>query len=256
MLRMLCNTAHPDDEAGAFGGSLALYHTRGVETFVTCLTPGQAARNRGGAASDEALSAMRRLEFAAACRLLNITRGEVLGYRDAALDHEDFGEVAGMLVHRIREIRPHIVLTMGAEGAITAHPDHSMAALLATAAYHWAGRSNRYVDQLEGEGKTGGLKPHRAQKLYYGAALATIPEYPQPVSLAPVTTAVYIGRYIEAKIAAFAAHTSQNPLLPRFERTVRERGPVEQFHLAATTKPRLAAIAVETDLFAGVREDE
>ena len=31
MPRLLCITAHPDDEAGGFGGTLALYTERGVE---------------------------------------------------------------------------------------------------------------------------------------------------------------------------------------------------------------------------------
>lgn len=257
MLRLLCVTAHPDDEAGGFGGSLLVYRARGVETFVVCLTPGQAARNRGGAKSDAELSAMRREEFARACALLQVSHAEVLDYPDAALDRQDFQGVAGVLVRRIRELRPQVVLTFGTEGAITAHPDHTMVSLLATAAYHWAGRSNRFVDQLESEGKAGGLKPYRAQKLYYVTALATIPDYPQPVSLAPVTTVIDIGaQNLDTKIAAFGAHTSQNPLLPRFETTMRDRGPVERFHLAATTTPRMAAATVETDLFAGVREDE
>ena len=42
--RLLCITAHPDDEAGGFGGTLLQYAERGVETHVVCLTPGQAAR--------------------------------------------------------------------------------------------------------------------------------------------------------------------------------------------------------------------
>ena len=32
MLRLLCFTAHPDDEAGSFGGTLLRYAERGVET--------------------------------------------------------------------------------------------------------------------------------------------------------------------------------------------------------------------------------
>src|SRR4051812_9522028 len=250
MLRLLCVTAHPDDEAGGFGGTLAVCSERKVETYVISLTPGQAARNRGGAKSDEELSAMRREEFARACKIVKVSRGAVLDYRDAALDRADFHVVANVLVRRIREFRPQVMLTLGTEGAVTAHPDHTMAALFATAAYHWAGRTNRFPEQLET-----GLKPHRVQKLYYSSALVTLPELPQPVSLAPVTTVVDIGRHLETKIRAFAAHTSQNPLLPRFEATMRARGGVENFHLAATTTPRMADGGVETDLFAGVVDD-
>src|SRR5207237_1255853 len=64
MLRMMVVTAHPDDEAGNFGGSLRLYAERGVETCVVCLTPGQAATHRGGARDDQELATMRPREFA------------------------------------------------------------------------------------------------------------------------------------------------------------------------------------------------
>ena len=74
MLRLLCFTAHPDDEAGSFGGTLLRYAERGVETHVICLTPGQAATHRGAAKSDDELSAARRLEFNAACKLLKVSQ--------------------------------------------------------------------------------------------------------------------------------------------------------------------------------------
>src|SRR5581483_10190404 len=106
MLRLLCVTAHPDDEASAFGGTLLLYRRRGVETHVLCLTPGQAARNRGQATNSEELARLRRSEFAAACELLEVSHGEVLDYPDGALDRMNFYEAVGKLVHYIRRVRP------------------------------------------------------------------------------------------------------------------------------------------------------
>ena len=247
MLRLLCVTAHPDDEAGGFGGTLLLYGQRGVQTYIICLTPGTAASHRGVANSSEELAALRRREFAASCRILKATHGEVLDYHDAGLDRVDFYSVVEDLTRRIRELRPHVILTIGPEGAITAHPDHSMTSLFTTLAYHWAGRSNRFVEQLRD-----GLAPHRAQKLYYGTALFTLPDR-QPVSLAPVTAVIEIGDLLETKITAFKAHTSQAPLFPLIEKAVRQRGQQEAFHLAASTTPRRAEF--ETDLFAGVSED-
>src|SRR5512147_3158761 len=179
MLRLLCVTAHPDDEAGAFGGTLLLSRERGIETYVICLTPGQAATYRGSTRSEEELAAQRRREFQDSCRILKVTRGEVLDYPDAALDRADFYRVVDDLVFRIRTIRPQVIMTLGPEGAVTAHPDHSMASLFATLAFHWAGRANRYVEQLNN-----GLTPHRPQKLYYGTALFTLPDR-QPVALSP-----------------------------------------------------------------------
>jgi LmbE family N-acetylglucosaminyl deacetylase len=246
MLRMMCITAHPDDEAGAFGGSLLLYGSRGVQTYVVCLTPGQAASHRGGARSDEELAQRRRAELAASCRILKTTGCEVLDYPDGALDRADFYRVVSDLTLRIRRIRPHVLLTLGPEGAITAHPDHSMASIFATMAFHWAGRENRCIEQL-----SNGLRPHRVQKLYYSTANFTLPDRP-PVSLPPATTVIEIGDYLDTKIAAFKAHTTQAPLFPLFENAVRKRGTQELFHLAATTKPTV--LRPETDLFAGVEE--
>jgi LmbE family N-acetylglucosaminyl deacetylase len=249
MLRLLCFTAHPDDEAGSFGGTLLRYAERGVETHVICLTPGQAATHRGNARSDEELSAVRRGEFEAACKLLKVSHGTVLNYPDGRLDRQDFFAVVADLARRVRELRPHVMMTMGTEGAITAHPDHSMVSIFATMACHWAGRSNRFPEQLQA-----GLTPHQTQKLYYATALFTIPER-QPVSLSPTTCVIDLNPHeIDAKIAAFKCHTSQAPLFGFFEETVRRRGRKEVFHLANSIKPQKAEM--ETDLFGGVEESE
>jgi LmbE family N-acetylglucosaminyl deacetylase len=247
MLRLLCFTAHPDDEAGGFGGTLLRYAERGMETHVVCLTPGQAATHRGGAKSDAELSAIRRREFETSCKLLKISRGTVLDYPDAALDRQDFHAVVADLTRRVRELRPHVVMTMGTEGAITAHPDHSMVSVFGTMAYHWAGRTNRFPEQLKN-----GLAPHQAQKLYYATALFTMPDR-QPVALAPTSAVIELEpREIDAKIAAFKAHTSQAPLFGFFEETIRKRGRKEVFCLANSTQPR--KVEMEMDLFAGVEE--
>jgi LmbE family N-acetylglucosaminyl deacetylase len=245
MPRLLCITAHPDDEAGGFGGSLLHYANQGVETFVICLTPGQAASHRGGARSEDELSAMRRQEFAAACKMLKVKEGTVLNYPDAKLDQQDLFAVVADLTRRVREIRPDVAMMMGPEGAITAHPDHSMASVFGTLAVNWASRSNRFVDQLQN-----GLTPHQTKKLYYATTGFTMPDR-QPVALPPANLVLNLtNEEIETKIAAFKCHTSQAPLFPFFEETVRRRGKSEQFHLAATATP--SKMEIETDLFAGI----
>jgi LmbE family N-acetylglucosaminyl deacetylase len=247
MPRLLCFTAHPDDEAGSFGGSLHRYAARGVETHVICLTPGQAATHRGGAETDEDLSAARRNEFADSCRLLGVSQGTVLDYPDGKLDRQDFHSAVADLTRRVRQIRPHVIMTMGPEGAITAHPDHSMVSIFATMAFHWAGRSNRFPEQLQN-----GLEVHRPQKLYYATALFTLPDR-QPIALSPSTTVLKLELHeLEAKIAAFKCHLSQAPLFSFFESTMRMRGRLELFHLAAASTPRKSE--TETDLFAGISD--
>lgn len=247
MPRLLCFIAHPDDEATGFGGTLLHYADRGVETHVVCLTPGQAATHRGGAETDEELAAARRLEFAESCKILRVTHASVLDYPDGRLDQQNFLAVVADLTRRVRQIRPHVMMTFGSEGAISAHPDHSMVSVFATMAFHWAGRGNRFAGQLEE-----GLSVHQTQKLYYGTTLFTVPDRP-PVSLPPSTAAIELTeKELAAKIAAFKCHVSQAPLFPFFEGTLRKRGARELFHLAAAATPRKAA--EEKDLFAGVKD--
>jgi LmbE family N-acetylglucosaminyl deacetylase len=248
MLRLLCVTAHPDDEAGGFGGSLLLARERGIETYIICLTPGQAARNRGGADNDGELAAMRRREFAAACEHLHATRGFVLDYPDSRLDQQSLYQVCGDLARRIRQLKPQVVMSFGPEGSLTAHPDHSMAGIYATMAFQWAARPTRYPEQLQD-----GMKPWRAQKLYYRSSDFMLPERP-PIALSPVSARIEIGvERMERKIEAFKMHTSQGPLFSLFEGNARRHGTVERFHLAASVKPQ--EVRFEDDLFAGV-EDE
>jgi len=247
MLRLMVITAHPDDEAGGFGGALRVYADRGVETCVVCLTPGQAASNRGGAKDDHELAAMRRKEFAASCEILGVSRGIVMDYPDGRLHRQDLYRVVSELTLQLREFRPQVLLTFGPEGGITAHTDHSMASLFATVAFHWAGRNNRFPDQLDSR-----LKPHCAQKLYYATANFTLDDR-QPVMLPPITAIIDIGRHLETKITAFKAHASQAPLWTRLEDRLRKLLGQERYHLAASVKP--GPVEMETDLFAGVSED-
>jgi LmbE family N-acetylglucosaminyl deacetylase len=246
MLRLMAITAHPDDESANFGGSLSLYAERGVETCVICLTPGQAASHRGGAKDDQELAAMRRKEFAAACEILKVRKAIVLDYPDGRLHRQDVYHVVCDLVGHIRDFRPHALLTFGPEGGVTGHTDHSMASIFATLAFHWAGRANRFPDQL-----SNGTTTHQIQKLYYGTSNSSLPGYAAVVS-PPATTVIEIGAYSRTKLEAFRAHVSQAPLFPTLEKYVGQRPQQEMFHLAAALNPGTAL--QETDLFAGISE--
>jgi LmbE family N-acetylglucosaminyl deacetylase len=248
MLKLLCITAHPDDEAGAFGGTLLLYAERGVETSVVCLTAGTAAKNRGTARTNEELAALRTAEVRASCKFLGVSHCEVLNYLDSCLDGANFFEVVGELVSRIRRLRPQVVLTFGADGGLTGHPDHAMAGTFATQAFEWAGRADCYPDQL-GQG----LTPHRAQKLYYCTADFVLPDR-MPIAPMTVTARVEVGRdRFEKKNRAFRMHTTQAPLFDRLRKNLGKMPTHEMFHLAATSKPRDAKF--ETDLFADVTDE-
>ncbi len=192
---------------------------------------------------------MRRKEFARSCEILEIAHGEVLDFADGKLDRTDFYTMVGQVTRRVRTIRPHVMVTFGPEGGITAHPDHSMVSLLATAAFHWAGRTNRFSDQF-----TEGLKPWRTQKLYYSTWPGFLPDR-EPIVLPPCTASIEVGQeFFQKKLAAFKAHTSQNPLYELFSQNVCRFGTQELFHLVATAEPR--PIKFETDLFDGVTDSE
>lgn len=248
MFRLLCVTAHPDDEAGAFGGTLLLYGERGVETSVVCLTEGTAAKNRGTARTNEELAKLRTVELMASCTFLGVSHCEVLNFPDSQLDHSNFYEVVGELVARIRKLRPHVVLTFGTDGGLTGHPDHAMAGAFATQAFQWAGRPDRYPEQLEKR-----LRPHRAQKLYYTTADFLLPDR-MPISPATVSARILVGQdRFEKKIQAFTQHKTQSPLFDRLRKSLGKMPTQEMFHLVGTREPRDAKF--ETDLFEGVVDD-
>jgi len=246
MFRLMCVTAHPDDEAGSFGGTLRIYRDRGTQTCVVCLTPGQAASNRGGARSDQELAAMRKREFLASCEILGVSKPILFDYPDGQLYRQELNRIVYALAREVRQFRPHVLLTFGPEGGVTGHPDHSMAGVFAGLAFHWAGRANRYSDQLHS-----GVEPHRTQKLYYGAAGLALPGR-QPITFAPRTTVIDIGNHLETKVAAFKAHKTQAPLWPHFEENAQKLGSKELFHLAASIRP--GPIGNETDLLDGVEQ--
>jgi LmbE family N-acetylglucosaminyl deacetylase len=248
MFRLLCITAHPDDEAGAFGGTLALYADRGVEVSIVCLTAGTAARNRGAAKSDEELAALRTAELRLSCEFLGIKSCEVLDYPDSKLDRANFHEVVGMLVKKIRRVRPHVVISFAPDGGLTGHPDHAMAGTFATQAFEWAGRPDRYPEQL-----SQGLQTYRSQKLYWATADFVLPDR-MPTAPAPVSARIEVGaERFERKNQAFMKHMTQEPLFARLRKNLGRMPTHEMFHLAATREPRQATM--ETDMFEGVAEE-
>ena len=165
---MMVVVAHPDDECFAFGGALALAAAKGVETYVVCLTDGQAAKNRGDAESAAALGKMRRAEFEASCRVLGVSQQEVLDYHDAQLEFVDFSQAAGRLVERMRRFQPQVVITFGMDGGLNTHPDHMMVSALTTAAFHWSGQTKRYPGRRPGVPPAAPVSP-KHKLLYPGS---------------------------------------------------------------------------------------
>jgi LmbE family N-acetylglucosaminyl deacetylase len=241
----MCITAHPDDECGAFGGALLRAHQRGAETSVLCLTEGRAASNRGTARDGDELAQLRRQEFAAALRVLQVDHGEILTYPDGNLVGQDFFSVTAELVDRIRRFQPHVVLTFGGDGNVNLHPDHTMVSCFATAAFHWAGRSNFAP----------GVAPWSPHKLYYGAApfLAYAnAEEALNISLMPASLVLDVNDLKTKKLEAFTQHTTQGKLLSKVREVFDRTGGEEKYLLAATRG--MPASPMETDMFSGLAD--
>jgi LmbE family N-acetylglucosaminyl deacetylase len=242
-LRLLCITAHPDDECFAFGGALALAAQRGVETSILCLTDGSAGSYRGPASTPTELGQLRRAEFDASCDILGIHHHEILDYQDGQLEFASFSNLAGDLVQRIRVLRPHVIITFGGDGALNTHADHTVTSSVATAAFHWSGSPKRYPT-------LGDL--YTPQRLYYlttdffvEGRLRHIP--------APWTLTLDVSSVLPLRLKAMQAHTTQAPLMERAGPLIfAKHGNTEHYSLAASLVPQPATQS--TDMFEGIAE--
>jgi LmbE family N-acetylglucosaminyl deacetylase len=133
---ILAVLAHPDDESFGLGGTLALYASKGYDTYLICATRGEV-----GTVDEEHLNGFRDIaelrtdELMRAAKNLGLKGVFFLGYRDSGMPgmeenkHPDaqinhpVDEVAGRVVKYLRELKPDVVLTFDPIGGYK-HPDH------------------------------------------------------------------------------------------------------------------------------------
>ena len=219
----MCVGAHPDDECFAFGGALALAADRGVETYMVCLTDGQAATYRGEAESGEALGKIRRAEFEASCKVLGVTHAEMLDYQDAKLEFVNFSAAAGRLVERMRRFKPDVVVTFGGDGGLNTHNDHMMVSSLTTAAFHWSGRVKRYPELGE---------VFQPKRLFHISTNFFIPGRQVPLPI-PWNVKLDIRSVQKRKAEAFREHPSQGPVMETTRELFEKYGCEEFYTLVA-----------------------
>lgn len=150
--------AHPDDESLGAGGTLVKYAQEGIETYLVTATRGE--RGRFGDKEHPGLEIVgqtREGELLAAAKELGIKEVHFLDYIDGDLDKADHNEVIEKIVVHLRRIKPHVVITFGADGAY-GHPDHIAISQFTTAAIVCAADPN-YKSTIENS--------HRVRKLYY-----------------------------------------------------------------------------------------
>ncbi|MFE2738783.1 PIG-L family deacetylase [Streptomyces sp. NPDC057889] len=203
---LLAVFAHPDDESLSAGGVLARHAAAGARTAVVTAT--------------WAADTLRATELAEALQILGAGEPRLLGYADARVPQSAPGclrfcdapldEAVRRLVTHIREFRPDIMVTHDGYGGLPGHPDHVHTHRVTTLAAQAAGLGQLYPDAGA---------PWQPQALY----LATHPHSAVPalrdvigprkavysVPDEQVAATVDVGPWLEQKIAAVLAHSSE-----------------------------------------------
>ena len=266
---------------------MARYVAEGVHVLVETCTGGERgdilnpAMDRPDIVAD--LTGVRVREMARAADILGVDH-HWLGYVDSGLPEgdptpplpegcfalADDDEVTESLVRRIREFRPHVMITYDENGGYP-HPDHLKVHEVSILAWDRSGDES-YAPEL-GEAWTP-LKlyythgfVYQRMKLFHDdlvAAGKTSPYAPMMARweankadiMARVTTQVTCDAYFEHRDDALRAHATQiDPAGAFFGTPVevqRRLWPTEEFELAQT---RVRTAIPEDDLFAGINPD-
>ncbi|MBM7230145.1 mycothiol conjugate amidase Mca [Dietzia cinnamea] len=287
-LRLMAVHAHPDDESSKGAATMAKYVAEGVHVLVETCTGGERgdilnpAMDRPDITAN--LPAVRVREMARAADILGVDH-HWLGYVDSGLPEgdplpplpegcfalADDDEVTEALVRRIREFRPHVMITYDENGGYP-HPDHLKVHSASMAAYEAAADPARYPDAGEPWAiakvyYTHGFPRRRLElldeELYARDGVRHFDEFlsrwkDRPDVMERVTTRVECADYFEQRNSALLAHATQiDPNGWFFAAPVEMQQrvwPTEEFELAASRVgfPQLGEGEYETDLFAGV----
>ena len=287
-LRLMAVHAHPDDEASKGSATMARYVAEGVHVLVETCTGGERgsilnpAMDRPDVVAD--LVAVRRREMARAADILGVDH-HWLGYVDSGLPEgdplpplpegcfalADDDEVTASLVARIREFRPHVIITYDENGGYP-HPDHLKVHSASMAAFEAAADPARYPEAGEPWAVakvyyTHGFPKSRLERLddelfardgvrHFAAFLSRWGD--RPDIMERVTTRVECAEYFEQRNSALLAHATQiDPNGWFFAAPVEMQQrvwPTEEFELAASRVAvrERAEGEYESDLFEGV----
>lgn len=192
--RILCISAHPDDNEFTIGGSVAKWTREGRTVGFCLVTTGGAGVNEH-TPSPEKLIPLREKETHAAARILGVKQVILLGYADGTLE-----PTLGMrrdLTRVIRRFRPDVVVTgdptvryYGNE--YMNHPDHRAVSSAALDAVFPSSETAAIFPELLAEG----LPPHKVKQVFISGSLAP-------------DVFVDIAKTLKAKGRALKAHRSQ-----------------------------------------------
>jgi LmbE family N-acetylglucosaminyl deacetylase len=192
--RILCISAHPDDNEFTIAGSVARWAREGREVAFCLVTTGGAGVNEHTPSSD-GLIPIREKETRAAARILGVKELILLGYADGTLQ-----PTLGMrrdLTRVIRRFRPDVVVCSDPTvrwygNEYLNHPDHRAVADAALDAVFPSSETSAIFPELLAEG----LAPHKVKQVFIAGAL-------EP------DVFVDIASTLRAKCRALRAHRSQ-----------------------------------------------
>lgn len=172
-LTIMAVHAHPDDEVVFTGGTLLMYHSRGVRTVLVTATGGEEGEIHDPDLDPEEarprLAEIRGEELRRAVEILKIDHLEMLGYRDSGMagteanarpdnfQNADKDDATKRLVGLVRQYRPQILITYDENGAY-GHPDHIKCNVITQAAFEKSGDVDYHSELGE---------PWQPLKLYY-----------------------------------------------------------------------------------------
>lgn len=253
--RLLAVIAHPDDEAYAFSGALALSTGGGARAMVASATRGEGAgRDRSAEARDRRArqARLRSAELKASCAVVGAAPPFFLDLPDGGVDRVDRVRVIEKLLRLFRETRPDVVLTHGADGAY-GHRDHVALASLVPEAL--SAITDRPMPRLLHAAFPQNLfrpvwQRLRRSRPFRGSVLASRPEFGCPPEAADLR--IELRPVAGRKVESIRCHASQLPdgeprnfLLPGLiDRLLREEW---YQHGGGPALPDAAA-----DLFAGL----
>jgi LmbE family N-acetylglucosaminyl deacetylase len=192
--RILCISAHPDDNEFLIAGSVAKWARQGREVAFCLVTTGGAGVNEH-TPSNEGLIPIREKETRAAARILGVRELILLGYVDGTLQ-----PTLGLrrdLTRVIRRFRPDVVVCSDPTARwygneYLNHPDHRAVADAALDAIFPSAETSAIFPELLAEG----LPAHKVKQVFISGAL-------EP------DVFVDIARTLATKCRALKAHRSQ-----------------------------------------------
>jgi LmbE family N-acetylglucosaminyl deacetylase len=215
--------AHPDDEAIACGGTMAMAAEAGHRVVLVTATAGECGEVADGVLEPgESLGERRRKELAESAAILGVARVEILGYRDSGMigtpENEDPGcfwqtpvdDAASRLARILAEERPDVFTVYDDHGNY-GHPDHIQVHRVGVRAAEMAAVNRVYEATINRDHFRRLMAQAAELGLGDAADLPDMDDVGDQMGLPEelITTAVDVSSHLELKRRAMAAHASQ-----------------------------------------------